>query len=88
MIAYEAIKKMTDLNLWANPIVTEVTEFKSFYPAEDDHKDYLANNPNQPYCQFIVRPKYDKFKSVFTESLKKYIHKKRKRKLPFSLYQF
>jgi peptide-methionine (S)-S-oxide reductase len=34
-------------------IVTEVTEFKAFYPAEDYHSNYFARNKNQPYCQYV-----------------------------------
>ena len=52
----EAAKKFTD------PIVTEIVPLKKFYPAEDYHQDYFANNPNQPYCSAVVGPKIKKFK--------------------------
>lgn len=45
---------------WPDAIVTELTEAKTFYPAEDYHQDYYANNPYQPYCQFVVAPKVRK----------------------------
>ncbi|MHA1787265.1 MAG: peptide-methionine (S)-S-oxide reductase, partial [Candidatus Thorarchaeota archaeon] len=32
---------------WQNPIVTEITAFDKFYPAEDYHQNYFKNNPNQ-----------------------------------------
>ena len=52
------------------PIVTEVTAFKAFYPAEDYHFNYYARNKNQPYCQFVVGPKVEKFRKVFKDKLK------------------
>lgn len=55
---------------WRNPIVTEVTEFETFYVAEDYHQEYFANNPNQPYCQAVVAPKVQKFKKKFESKLK------------------
>ena len=42
-------------------IVTEITKLDVFYEAEDYHQNYYNNNPNQPYCRFIIKPKLDKF---------------------------
>jgi peptide-methionine (S)-S-oxide reductase len=53
-----------------SPIVTELTEAVTFYPAEDYHKNYYATHSFQPYCMFVVGPKVKKFKAKF-ESLKK-----------------
>lgn len=55
---------------FADPIVTEITPFSNFYPAEEYHQDYFARNPAQPYCAAIVRPKVEKFQKVFREKLK------------------
>ena len=57
-------------DVWDDPIVTEIVPFVEFFPAEDYHYNYLENNPQNPYCQSVVRPKVDKFKSVFAEVLK------------------
>lgn len=55
-----------------NPIVTEITPFTTFYPAEDYHQQYFDNNENaNPYCRIVIRPKVDKFKKVFADKLKK-----------------
>lgn len=54
-----------------NPIVTEITALGVFYPAEDYHQDYFKNNRDQPYCQFVVKPKVEKVKRVFANRLKK-----------------
>lgn len=69
--AEEVINKLDDANIWEEPIVTEVTEFTNFYPAEDYHQEYFANNPNQPYCAAVVAPKVLKFRKMFIDKLKK-----------------
>ena len=46
-------------------IVTEVTEAGVFYPAEDYHQRYFEQNPQQPYCQFVVAPKVAKAEGKF-----------------------
>lgn len=54
------------------PIVTEITPFTKFYPAEDYHQQYFENNENaNPYCKIVIRPKVDKFRKVFKDKLKK-----------------
>ncbi len=45
----------------SKPIVTQVAPLQKFYPAEDYHQDYFAKNPNEAYCQIVIRPKLDKF---------------------------
>ena len=45
---------------WDNRIVTEVTLLNNYYDAEDYHDNYYNNNPNQPYCLFVIKPKLDK----------------------------
>ncbi|MFA8016908.1 peptide-methionine (S)-S-oxide reductase MsrA [Bremerella cremea] len=64
------IQKLTEAGTFADPIVTEVTEINNYYPAENYHQDYLANNPGNPYCAMVVRPKVDKFRKQFADRLK------------------
>ena len=53
------------------PIVTEITAFTKFYPAEDYHQQYFENNENaNPYCKIVIKPKLDKFRKVFKDKLK------------------
>lgn len=54
------------------PIVTTLEPFTVFYPAEDYHQNFYNNNPSQGYCQFIIRPKVEKFEKVFKSKLKKH----------------
>jgi peptide-methionine (S)-S-oxide reductase len=69
--AEEVIKEITAEGIYDNPIVTEVTAFDKFWPAEDYHQEYFANNPNQPYCASVVAPKVVKFRQKFADRLKK-----------------
>ena len=55
-------KKILDENkIFGSPIVTEITKLGEFYKAEDYHQNYYNNNPNQPYCKFVIKPKLDKY---------------------------
>jgi peptide-methionine (S)-S-oxide reductase len=56
---------------YKNRIVTEITPFSIFYPAEDYHQNYYALNPNQGYCQYVIRPKVEKFNKQYASKLKK-----------------
>ena len=53
------------------PIVTEITAFTRFYPAEDYHQQYFELNGNSnPYCKIVIQPKLEKFRKVFKDKLK------------------
>ncbi len=69
--AEEIIEEVTEAEIYDKPIVTEVTKFDKFYPAEDYHQEYFANNPSQPYCAAVVAPKVAKFRKQFVSRLKK-----------------
>ena len=45
---------------WPNSIVTEITLINNYSDAEDYHHNYYNDNPNQPYCLFVIKPKLDK----------------------------
>jgi peptide-methionine (S)-S-oxide reductase len=47
-------------------ITTEVKPLDIFYKAEVYHQDYFANNPNAPYCTFVIAPKINKLKKKGT----------------------
>jgi peptide-methionine (S)-S-oxide reductase len=69
-LAEEYKKKLDASGAFRAPIVTEITAFKEFYPAEDYHQNYFARNPNQAYCNAVIPPKLDKLKKVFADKLK------------------
>lgn len=65
------IRELAESRAFADPIVTEVAPAGKFYVAEGYHQRYFENNPNQPYCQFVVAPKLAKFRQKFSSRLKK-----------------
>ena len=44
------------------PIVTELAQLNTFWPAETEHHDYYNRNKFAPYCLFNIRPKLSKLK--------------------------
>jgi peptide-methionine (S)-S-oxide reductase len=70
-IAEKLKSELNQSGIFDKPIVTEITAFTNFYPAEGYHQDYFNQNGMQPYCQFVVRPKVEKLKKHFSERLKK-----------------
>jgi len=63
--AQEMIAELEREDVFGRPIVTEVRPATTFYIAEDYHQEYFRNNPNQPYCAFVVSPKVRKFREKF-----------------------
>ena len=57
---------------FANPIVTKLEPLVKFYPAEDYHQNYFNLNGSESYCQFVIKPKVEKFEKVFKNKLKKH----------------
>jgi peptide-methionine (S)-S-oxide reductase len=68
--AEAVIAELTASKRFGAPIVTEVTEAATFYPAENYHQRYFEQNPQQPYCQFVVAPKVAKARAKFADRLK------------------
>ncbi len=68
--ALQYIRFLEENKVFPRPIVTEVVPASVFWPAEDYHKNYLENHPENPYCQFVILPKLDKFRQRFSDKLK------------------
>jgi peptide-methionine (S)-S-oxide reductase len=68
--AERLIEELNAEGIWDAPIVTEVTAFDRFFPAEAYHQEYYRRNPYQGYCQFVVAPKVAKFRQKYTHRLK------------------
>lgn len=62
--------QLTSSKTWSAPIVTEIVELNNFYKAEQYHQDYYTNHPENQYCQYVVRPKVEKFEKTFKAKLK------------------
>ncbi len=70
VIAKNMVAKVNAEQLWSNPVVTEINDMATFFPAEDYHQYYYANNPNQPYCMAVAAPKVAKIRAKFANKLK------------------
>ncbi len=64
------LDELEKAKIWDKPIVTVISPFDSFYPAEGYHQDFYENNPAQAYCRFVITPKIEKFEKVFSDKLK------------------
>ena len=56
-----------------DPIVTELSRYRSFFEAEEVHQDYYQENPEMPYCQVVITPKLQKLRALHGEKLKQAI---------------
>jgi peptide-methionine (S)-S-oxide reductase len=68
--ARAVIAGLTAEKVFDDPIVTAVEPATAFYPAENYHQNYFANNPQQPYCAYVVAPKVLKFRKKFPARIK------------------
>ena len=64
----EAIERAK--KVWGDGIVTTIQPLEQFWMGEEYHQDFFAKNPNQGYCNFVVKPKMDKTAKAFTSYLK------------------
>lgn len=69
-IAEEVIAELESEKYFSDPIVTEVTEFTNFFPAEDYHQRFYEKNGNYPYCKIVIDPKIKKLLNEFSGKLK------------------
>lgn len=69
-VAEQVIKEITDEGVWDAPIVTVLEPFKTFYTAEDYHKDYFKQHPEQDYCKIVIAPKIAKLRKLYLSKLK------------------
>ena len=68
-LAEEYKKQLDAAGTFGEPIVTEIAPFAKFYPAEKYHQNYFAQNPGQRYCEYVIRPKVEKFRKEFADLL-------------------
>jgi len=56
---------------WNQPVVTEISPYKTFYPAEEYHHNYYNLHQGEPYSAIVIKPKMEKFKKAFKDTVKK-----------------
>ena len=64
------VAELTQGGAFGRPIVTEVLPLTNYSPAEDDHQDFFARNPNQGYCLAVAAPKVRKLRQTFARLLR------------------
>lgn len=69
-VTQEFIKELVLAGTFDKPIVTTLEPLAEFYPAEQEHMDFAARNPNSPYCAYVINPKLEKFKKKYSQLLK------------------
>jgi peptide-methionine (S)-S-oxide reductase len=68
-LAEQTRQRLDASGAFGTAIVTEISPFERFYPAENYHQNYFERNPEQAYCAAVIRPKVDKFRTAFRERL-------------------
>ena len=69
-VAEKYMRQLNESRTFPRPIVTSLEMFTKFFPAEGYHQNYFKLNGNAPYCQFVVRPKVEKFLKAFPQKLR------------------
>ena len=69
-VAKDVMERVGAAGLWNAPIVTELSQFKAFYYAEEEHQDYYARNDRQPFCQMVISPKLRKLREHYSAKFK------------------
>lgn len=73
-LAEKSLEAAEKSGMYTEPFVTEIVPFDTFYEAEEEHRSFYENNPNQPYCRLVIDPKitklYKKFDSIIKDEEK------------------
>ena len=69
-VADEMLTALDSAGVFLGKVVTQIEPLTSYYPAEDYHQDYFAQNPMHPYCMAVIPPKLDKLRQAFAARLK------------------
>ncbi|MGV9011047.1 MAG: peptide-methionine (S)-S-oxide reductase MsrA [Flavobacteriales bacterium] len=64
------IKALNASGQYDAPIVTQVVEFKKFWPAEEHHQNYIESHPEDAYVKNVSIPRFERFKAKMPEVLK------------------
>ncbi len=69
-LAEKSLEKAEAAGMYSDQFVTEIVPFDTFYEAEEEHRSFYENNPNQPYCRIVIDPKIQKLYKNFHNQLK------------------
>jgi peptide-methionine (S)-S-oxide reductase len=66
-VAQAYIAQLDKAHAFKDPIVTKLTPFTAFYPAEKYHQDYATLHPDNPYIYYNDLPKVENLKHLFPD---------------------
>jgi peptide-methionine (S)-S-oxide reductase len=66
-VAQAYIAQLDKAGTFKRPIVTKLTKYDAFYPAEAYHQDYATLHPENPYIFYNDLPKVENLKKLFPE---------------------
>jgi peptide-methionine (S)-S-oxide reductase len=66
-VAQSYIAQLDKAGTFKQPIVTQLTKYDAFYPAEAYHQDYATMHPENPYIYYNDLPKVENLKKLFPE---------------------
>lgn len=69
-VAERVIARLDAEDTFGAPIVTEVRDAETFYPAEAYHQRFYASNPSYGYCRVVIDPKVAKLRQRFAQRLR------------------
>ena len=70
--ASKYIAQLNSSHVFRAPIVTRVDALHGFYPAEDDHQDFIARNPRSAYVIVNDLPKIRNLKRLFPDAYREW----------------
>jgi peptide-methionine (S)-S-oxide reductase len=66
-VAKAYIAQLNSAHLFNKPIVTTLETYNGFYPAEEEHQDFLTEHPTYPYIVINDLPKVAQLKQLYPE---------------------
>lgn len=69
-LAHDYIQQIENSGVFKSKIVTTLEKLDVFYIADDYHQNYYNQNGEAGYCQYVIRPKVEKFQKKYKDKLK------------------
>ncbi|MNN36903.1 Peptide methionine sulfoxide reductase MsrA 3 [compost metagenome] len=66
-VAEAYIAQLDAAKSFSKPIVTKLESYNGFYPAEDEHQDFLTEHPTYPYIVINDLPKVAQLKQLYPD---------------------
>jgi peptide-methionine (S)-S-oxide reductase len=66
-VAQAYVAQLDKAHTFKQPIVTQLTKYDAFYPAEAYHQDYATMHPENPYIFYNDLPKVENLKKLFPD---------------------